>query len=242
MRRSRVKGPHSCSYFASLNSNDLLNDDWLWLRKGRREKLLDVQLHLQQEDIRRLKDRLVKVGVEKSCFCFVFRLAHHPACSFQQSLEPSMSDEVALAWMEEYREMINECVDKMLVPSLLKELEEKLAAEAEVFVLEQCANFVRQAVSRAPYRARHAVDEDREPGLRVVSVVAGVPTYVAAVDGSGRLMDHAVLEHMLVSPRTQNASARRQREEDHARLVQFFLRYRPDVIALGADSMDCRSM
>lgn len=137
--------------------------------------------------------------------------------------------------------MIEDCLTKLLLPSLLKELEERLTAEAEVYVIEQGANWVRQAVSRAPYRARHAVEADREVGLRVMSVVLGRPSYATAVDGSGRLVDHLLLEHMMVPPRTANPSAARHREDDHKKLRDFLLRYRPDVIALGADSMDCRS-
>ena len=206
-------------YISNKPVDTLKNDDWLWLMKGRSEDLLEVKLHLPEEDLATIKKRMLRV------------------------LESDHSDDVALAWRQEHSFMIDLLMDR-LQRTLLREVEEQLKNEAEVYVLEQCANYVRNLVSRAPYRPQHAIRQDREPGLRVASVILGdrsQPTSVAMVDGSGSLMDSLQLGYFMVRPHSRNMTDLEHRRADHTKFLNLMLQHRPDVIALGAETMDCRS-
>jgi transcriptional accessory protein Tex/SPT6 len=197
----------------------LKDDDWLWLLHGRRSHLLEVKVHVPEDDVNNIKRRMLRV------------------------LEPDETNEVTLAWHREHSAMIDLLMDRLL-HGLLREIEEQLTGEAELYVLEQCANYVRNLVSRSPYRPHHAISKDREPGLRVASVVIGdrsQPSSIAMVDGSGNIMDTLELGYLMVRPHSRNLADLEHRREDHNKLLALLLKYRPDVIALGAESMDCRS-
>jgi len=90
---------------------------------------------------------------------------------FREAVKCEDHDDVSVAWDEQRRLAVDVALEKMLLPLVERDLRDQLKQEAELFVTEQCANFVRGRVNRAPYvAAEHYVEDTDSESLRVLGI------------------------------------------------------------------------
>ncbi|KJE95186.1 hypothetical protein CAOG_08908 [Capsaspora owczarzaki ATCC 30864] len=89
------------------------------------------------------------------------------------------------------------------------------------------------------------IDDGLEKGARVLAVVPGsqdTPSFAVMLDGNGRVLDFARLQHFLkrVSEGDFTSESARVREEELDRLKSMIVSKRPHAIALGLDRLEYR--
>eukprot|EP00730_Choanoeca_flexa_P006581 TRINITY_DN12178_c0_g1_i1.p1 TRINITY_DN12178_c0_g1~~TRINITY_DN12178_c0_g1_i1.p1 ORF type:complete len:1596 (+),score=552.73 TRINITY_DN12178_c0_g1_i1:100-4887(+) len=157
--------------------------------------------------------------------------------------EPEEPTEQSRAWAKIHTAAVDEAVDTMLLPALIKEVELRLQEEAQIFVLEQCSNTIRDLVSHAPYQPAHELQEGREEGVRVVTIRLGsrdTPTHFVILNGYGDVQDFLKLDNLHLRANSQSTRDAQLREKDDDSILKFLSRHRPDVIGIVADRYQVR--
>eukprot|EP00051_Salpingoeca_urceolata_P006099 m.81037 g.81037 ORF g.81037 m.81037 type:complete len:1689 (+) comp14683_c0_seq1:89-5155(+) len=225
-------------YLTHKRVSKLLNADFLWLLKGEKEGLLEVTFGMPQGDLRYGREGTLE-GLEDWL---------HEVAALRDD-----HDELTEAWNHQRKQAINYALHRLLLPMAERDLRKQLREESEAYVKEQCANYIRAIVNRQGFDKSVVMreedeydDDDFEAGLRVVAVKLGskqdrTKSFVAYINSAGDCTDWVGLDGLLIWKKSKRETERSRRFEDFETLQKFIEDKRPDVIAVCADTVDCRS-
>ncbi|EIN07299.1 transcription elongation factor Spt6 [Punctularia strigosozonata HHB-11173 SS5] len=144
----------------------------------------------------------------------------------REAFESSGYSDSATAWNAERFRVVQDVVDKHLVPAGVKHVREWLREEIEDTLAAHCADVLRDRLDVAPY-VTPTTQHDETPSVLAISWGKGVPHRddITAVflDEAGRLREH-----------TRFASLDTENQSEFKDLVE---RRKPDVIVIGGFSM-----
>ena len=213
-------------YLTHKRVTNLCNEDYLWIMQGEKTGMLSVTWSVVHDE--QACQRLEIDGPQK----------------FWEEIESAFvteeQDHLSILWNEHRKQTMRYAVDKILFPLLENEVKAQLVEEAQQFVIEQCANFVRSAVSRAPFKSLAAKDDEVEDeAVRVLGMCINddseVPCFAVMLDQHGDVVDHIKLPFLMLPSRTKNEGDRKRRDGDWESLKKFMENLQPEVIVLGAN-------
>ncbi|KAL5532712.1 SPT6 [Sanghuangporus sanghuang] len=147
-----------------------------------------------------------------------------------QLVEAFASDsfsEMAKVWNEERALVVEEAVEKYLLPMGAKWVREYLREEVEDFLANHCGDALYERVNVAPYCAPGLQPGDT-PAVLAVSWGKGDPkrdeVNLVFLDEAGRLREHAQIDNL-------------QDSKNKEEFRDFLKRRRPDVVVVGGFSM-----
>lgn len=198
---------HPCGRFKYITHKplrSLRNDDFLWIAKGRRDGLLTISISANLDD-QTCMERYIDTDSQWWDTLLKLYLV-------------DKVDECNMQWNEQRRLILQLAVDKILFPIFEKEVEARLTNEASVFVLEQCANAIRNSVSRKPI-PRVIGDSSEDDGLSVLAIAPGsrefnTPTFAALLSSRGECVDFLKLDWLLLNPRARREVDQQRRKAD----------------------------
>eukprot|EP00039_Didymoeca_costata_P008067 m.107521 g.107521 ORF g.107521 m.107521 type:complete len:1792 (+) comp13933_c0_seq1:186-5561(+) len=196
----------------------LQNADFLWIHQGAKAELVTYKLDVCPEN-------------DMSLFLDLERLVGDESI-----------DDTAVQWADLRKSALQYAILDILKPRFLKKLETDLLEEAFDHVVEQCANYVRSNINRAPYVSTAPKDEDveEELGLHLLSINLGddrdIPSYAVVLDGSGEVVEYARLKFLCLRKNSNREGDSRRRENDWKELKQLITSQNisPELVVLGA--------
>jgi transcription elongation factor SPT6 len=209
-------------YLTDKPLTNLTNDDFVWITKAHKEKLLTMEI----------------TTTDKSLFWQVLE----KAVGISRADE---SDDMGALWNDARKEIVRMALAQML-PRLERDLRTQLTEEAEEYVLEQCSNNLRSMINRAPFQSDEATNEDDvEHGTKVCAITVGnlqtnVPTEIAMLHPAGDVADYLRLDFLTVRETARNVIELQKRQRDWSELKRFLTDHLPQLIVVGAENMDCQ--
>lgn len=233
--RTEIDEWHPYARFRYLDNkpvSTLVDDEFLWMQRAHNEGYVVMTISADHSSEVCDRRRLVRQD------------------QFWDELDSlflsDMADVLHAKWDEARRRVLRTAFSTILFPLFEANLRAKLQNEAELFVEEQCANYVRSIVNHAPPRTYgepgHEQELDGEPVVMAIAVGdQETPTYAVLLNQAGELVDHLQLNWVLLRRNTRREGEQARRTEDWARLKAFVDNRKPDVLVVGADSREAYS-
>lgn len=130
-------------------------------------------------------------------------------------------DPTSSAWNEQRRMILQEVLEKFLIPSLEKELSRKLSEEASEVVSKECSTALHERVMAGPFEP--PVETSSNEVLRDVKVMgvcwgtSNSSTMIAVINPDGEYVAHVKMNFL-----------------EKEKLKEFILEHKPNVIGIGA--------
>eukprot|EP00698_Gefionella_okellyi_P002106 TRINITY_DN1197_c0_g1_i1.p1 TRINITY_DN1197_c0_g1~~TRINITY_DN1197_c0_g1_i1.p1 ORF type:complete len:1477 (+),score=316.59 TRINITY_DN1197_c0_g1_i1:41-4471(+) len=199
-------------------SND---DQFVSVDNAQKEGYITVRVSLNKEQLNDLYEELHKL------------------------VKSQQTTDIAQAWNQERKLVCYEAVN-LLLSSFERALYQKLLRDAQLAVTRGYADNLRALVGCGGWRPQDSYgftesDEDR-PRVRVMGCVWGEPVMCVVVDGNGEMIDHLQLNRMKSNIKSDNVREQELKKSDLDALKQFIETNRPNVIAIGASSLDARRL
>ena len=229
---------HSCytqKYLREKHIQDFADDQFLNLLQAEQDGLLVVK---------------VTIDTRKQGFDTVEPYINDLAGLFKKD----EFSECVEKWNEERFEALKLALDKMIYPSVEKEMKNKMREEALAAIALKCGENLAELLNVAPYAPPNTVTDDEDfyinEGVRVLGFAFSTDMeescFAALIDGDGEVIEYLRLPHFMMRarpPGMEGHSAQNNyhlKEKDNAKLKSFIVARKPHVIALGAESMDTR--
>lgn len=156
------------------------------------------------------------------------------------------SDNV-LEWNKIRATCIDLMLDKFLFPKFQRELEETLLDEARQYVMKECSSQLFDWIKIAPYRLSNDenVTSTSDVGLRVLSIVYATDpddvSFAVILSSEGQVMDFIRLPNLMLRDQ-YSTDNRLKKDKDFQTLQTFIVQRVPDVICIGVESRDAKSL
>eukprot|EP01117_Protostelium_nocturnum_P006766 TRINITY_DN242_c0_g1_i1.p1 TRINITY_DN242_c0_g1~~TRINITY_DN242_c0_g1_i1.p1 ORF type:complete len:1509 (+),score=429.08 TRINITY_DN242_c0_g1_i1:233-4759(+) len=137
----------------------------------------------------------------------------------------------AQAWNEQRKLILHEAIVKFLLPSLEKELRQKLFEESSKFVMEACSSKLYKKLIASPFRPSNSESNDSEDEMKVMACCYGqgdIPSICIILDSKGQPTSFLKLKFITMKGDTR-------REEELIKLQDFIIDNEPHVIAVAAE-------
>ncbi|EEC12431.1 S1 RNA binding domain-containing protein, putative [Ixodes scapularis] len=149
-------------------------------------------------------------------------------------------------WNNQRCEALSYALSKLLYPAFEKELKVQLLLEAQDGIVKACCRKLYNWLKVAPYQVDPQMEEDEDfdtrDGIRVFAIAYEndweVPAFGALIDGTGEVMEHLRLPHLLKRKNSWKEKERELKEHDMRVLRKFILNKKPHVICVGAQSRE----
>ncbi|XP_046634499.1 transcription elongation factor SPT6-like [Daphnia pulicaria] len=147
------------------------------------------------------------------------------------------SSKLVQEWDDLRKEIIDLALSKFVLPSLVKELKEKLLNEAQDFVKRACCQQLYNWLNVAPYEVNFRDNEgwDTENGITVLGLSYGEDkketVYGCLIKGDGELSNQIRLEHILNGTTAE-------KEKTLKTMKNFISSFKPHGIAVSAESKE----
>ncbi|XP_014483387.1 PREDICTED: transcription elongation factor SPT6 isoform X1 [Dinoponera quadriceps] len=137
-------------------------------------------------------------------------------------------------------------LNRMVIPSLKKELRTNLIAEAKECVMRACCRKMYNWIKVAPYNCEFPEEDDEEwdtgKGLRVMGL-AYVPDYSQAaftclVAADGECTDYLRLPHLMKRKNSYRQDEKTMKEADLLALKHFIATKKPHVVVVSGESRE----
>ncbi|KAG9508769.1 Transcription elongation factor SPT6, partial [Fragariocoptes setiger] len=162
--------------------------------------------------------------------------------SLKQLYFSDFSSLVTREWNEQREQAVEMAMKKFIIPSMERELREKLTQEAHDKIIKSCCHRLFDHLKKSPYSADPTFREykqfDLQNGLKVMGITSssepGVPSFAVIINGDGEVIEHIRLAHLFSRNRRNMTLLERQaKEKDRESLKDLVKTRRPHVIALG---------
>lgn len=197
--------------------NKFEDAQWLLIQKAEEEKLLQVNIKLPEENLK----KLISDSEEQYTSCGVSKLAQQ--------------------WNEQRKLILKDAILDFILPTLEKEARLLLTSRAKSWLLMEYGKHLWDKVSVAPYQRKESDrNSDDEAAARVMACCWGPgkpPTTFVMLNSFGEIID--VLEAGSISLRSQNVTDQQRKKHDQLKLLKFMTEHQPQVVVLGAVGLSC---
>ncbi|ORX55479.1 transcription elongation factor Spt6 [Piromyces finnis] len=186
---------------------------FLQIVKAEKEGLVTTSIHLENEDQR--------------------------IDSIYEHIVNDNYNEVAKAWNELRKEVLEKALKDILFPITSDWLKAKIINDACIIVADHCMGKLENSITKAPYNEKILEDYDSEGEYcKVVSISWGdfkinEPGICMAIGSDGKVADHCILEGF--HNRNQKAAESSPGAE---KLKEFLMHHIPDIIVVGGWTPD----
>jgi transcription elongation factor SPT6 len=203
-----------------------LDGEWLILQKAEKDNHLEVAIDLPHDVL----NEAIMSRLEESY------------------LSNGSTSEEKL-WDEQRKEVLKEVIIDILMPIIISEIRVLLTTKAKSWIQSKCSDNLWKTISMAPYRppiCNPSSSLEAENSSKVARVLAccwgsrNPPTTFVMVDSFGRKIDILQTGYLNLPSSSGQQQLQRKMDDQH-RLQKFILKYKPQVIIVGASTnMGCR--
>ncbi|KAI1712859.1 SH2 domain-containing protein [Ditylenchus destructor] len=199
----------------------LKDEEYLQYVKAKNDSLMDIKLHAQTED------------EENSMLNFLMN---------ESQFQRNENSAVAEKWNKCRRDVLQICVDELLIPTFAREAHEILLDEAKEFVVKHCSSKLAENISMGIYQPSFRyTNEDNEiegNGVRIMAICYSMGNHVAAfacvIDENGTVLGHQRLNDVTSRSRIHFES----RKASLQNLRKFILEHRVHVITICGENFE----
>jgi len=149
-------------------------------------------------------------------------------------------------WNDLRNQVVDIALNKIIFPTLIKELKTKLESESREFVLKACGHQLYNWLKVSPYSTDFPDEEedewDTKNGLRVMAISytsdADEASFGCLVNVDGECSDHIRLENILKRKNAFRDIDRAGKEKDMGLLRNFIMNKKPHVIVVSGESRE----
>ncbi|XP_022665863.1 transcription elongation factor SPT6-like isoform X3 [Varroa destructor] len=153
-------------------------------------------------------------------------------------------------WNGQREEALNYALNRLLYPTLEKELKLRLLREAFDHVLRACANKLYNWLKIAPYEPPEEVQEeedfDTRDGVKILAIAYqndwNIPAFGALISGEGEVTDYIRLENLLKRRNARRETEREGKQRDMEKLKRFLADKKPHCVVISAESREALSV
>uniref|UniRef100_A0A1I8JEX7 Transcription elongation factor spt6 n=1 Tax=Macrostomum lignano TaxID=282301 RepID=A0A1I8JEX7_9PLAT len=225
-------------YLTNKEVDSIHGDAFLKIQQGQKDGLVTYELHMDDKPTRRQRVDIVTYSSEAKQY---FYRDEYSA--------------LARAWNAQRFQALDYALEKLLYPTLRRQLEGRIIQEAGDGISRSCSLKISNWLKFAPYPAggldgaggehRHRADSSsrrRDRLARVMGVAYStdreIAAYASVINSNGEVLDFLRLPFLLANKKSQREETAKNKARELHLIKKLIAKHRPDVIAVGTESKE----